>query len=101
MSLYRLDDTEFLASAPSTHPTVLHPVKFFGKLEIDNLLWLSPIGRKWLGEDLRKRGLEKLSQQKPLSLETVYSSGLKITVWIQGEKNMTASFLTCMHITFI
>lgn len=99
----RFDETEPFQPGSA----FLSGILFRGIIEIQSLSQLSPRGHVWLERQLREREI-RLSMQKEtssLSLEFIYSAGgnvfgrhdgsLVLKVWIQGVKNMTASFLTC------
>ena len=111
-----LDESE--AHPASNARTVTHPIHFFGVLEIKSLSWLSDLGLKWLETDLQRRDIEKgmHSEINPIShlkLAAIYGEReggfravdifgngkgketLRLKVWIKGEKNLTAAFLTC------
>jgi hypothetical protein len=112
--LCSFDESETFSSARTGHP-----VLFYGVVVIKSLAWLTPIGRKWLEIDLRKRDIEKgmhpeVCPVSKLTLQGLYGtrdsgvsagdifgegmkSNLRLKVWIQGEKNMSVSFLTCMR----
>lgn len=95
----RLDDTEFIISAREGSKFPTNHVQFYGKLKIQSLDWLSEQGRRWLELDLRERDREIHREHalNGLTLARLYgdmkNSGMRMTVWIQCEKNMQASFL--------
>ncbi|KZT22775.1 hypothetical protein NEOLEDRAFT_1180678 [Neolentinus lepideus HHB14362 ss-1] len=79
---------------PELCPT--DPVRFRGILEIGNRSWLTPLGEKQLQEDIRRRyGKRSRNTAASPTLNVIYSPPLKMTVqvWIQGYKNMSASYL--------
>ena len=95
----RLDDTEFIINAHQGSKLRFNHVQFYGKLEIKSLDWLSEQGNRWLELDLRQRDREMHLEHavNGLTLAWLYgdmkNSGMRITVWIQCEKNMPARFL--------
>jgi hypothetical protein len=99
MPVSRLDETEFIISASERSKSRHNHVHFYGKLEIQSLDWLSDQGMRWLEQDLRERDREMHFEHalNGISLAAVYgdmkNSGMKVTVWIQGEKSMQARFL--------
>lgn len=87
-------------------------VLYRGVLEIKKLTWLTEKACKRLQEDLRQRDVESRirsggSTRSTLTLQALYNTrpvfretqgaGLKIKVLIQGEKSMTAGYLTCEY----
>lgn len=86
-----------------------HPIVFRGVVEIERLDWLSPRGKALVLEDLRQRDIKIHSHTanhptSDLTLEAVYrrdpvirstGKGRTIKLLIQGEKRMTALFMTC------
>ena len=97
------DESEYIGTPPPNHRIIRHPVLFYGVLEIESLDWLSPQGTKWLEYDLRRResmGAEVNHGFHALRLTRLYGDGKKgqfrIRVWIQGEKNMQARFLSML-----
>lgn len=92
----RFDECEFIGSPPEGHRTIHRPVTFYGVLTIASLDWLSAQGKVWLETDLRRRDARRGTSH--LTLATIYGNvkgqGSQIRVWIQGEKNMPARFLS-------
>ena len=103
------DESEYIGTPPPGHRIIRHAVLFYGILEIESLDWLSPQGTKWLDYDLRKRasmGAEVNHGAHGFRLTGLYGDGkrgkFRIRVWIQGEKNMQARFLSmCLPAGFI
>jgi hypothetical protein len=109
----RFDETEFEGSDPHARINN-YPIHFRGVLEILHLDWLTPLGRKYLQQDLRKRDLEltlhsTINPTSDLTLERIYrrdpvmrstGKGLTVKVIIQGEKALSALFLTCDILCF-
>jgi hypothetical protein len=99
MFFHRLDDSEFIISAPEGSKPRHNHIHFYGKLEIQSLDWLSGQGRRWLELDLRERDRDMHMEHdiKGLTLAGLYgdmiNSGMKINVWVQCEKSMQARFL--------
>ncbi|KAF5370224.1 hypothetical protein D9615_010088 [Tricholomella constricta] len=97
------DETEFIVSPPPTSRIAREATEFYGILEIEKLEWLSPQGKEWLQRDLRQRDVKIHSQLSAsgLTLSTLYGNnkgeGLKLSVWIQGVKSMSARFMTERH----
>jgi len=97
------DESEYVGTPLSGHRITHHPVLFYGVLEIESLDWLSPQGMKWLEYDLRRR--ESMDAEvnhgvHGLHLTKLYGDGkrgqFRIRVWIQGEKNLPARFLSML-----
>ncbi|RDB28883.1 hypothetical protein Hypma_015527 [Hypsizygus marmoreus] len=92
------DETEYIGIPPAGSRRASNPVEFYGKLVIQSLDWLSPQAKQWLELDLRKRDNVRNSG---LTLTRLYGDlkkeGSRITVWIQGELNMSARFMTDSH----
>lgn len=102
----RLDQSEYIGSPPHGSRIIHNAVLFYGKLEIESLDWLSAQGRQWLETDLRQRD-SQLNQQggrSGLTLARIYGDvkkeGSRITVWIQGEKNMSVRYLSTFSLEF-
>jgi hypothetical protein len=77
-------------------------------VEIRHLDWLTPAGKKYLLHDVRTRDIDTRmhihnNPTSDLTLESIYrkdpvfrgTGGPTIKVLIQGEKSMTALFMTC------
>ncbi|KAG5647980.1 hypothetical protein DXG03_007014 [Asterophora parasitica] len=96
----RFDETEYLISAPRSSRIAKDATEFWGVLIINDFQWLSFQGKEWLQQDLRQRDLEMNPQRTTsgLSLSTLYGShkseGSRLSVWVHGEKNMPAQFMT-------
>lgn len=108
MLILRFDETEFEGSDPLARINN-YPIRFRGVLEIMHLDWLTPVGREYLQQDIRKRDIDMTlhtvaNPTSDLTLERIYrkdpvirstGKGLTIKVTIQGLKAMSALFLTC------
>lgn len=101
----RLDESEFIISAPENSRVAHNPVYFFGKLKVDSLEWLTPEGKKWLEVDLRRRDedLHLHGEASGLTLARLYGTlkneGSRITIWIGCQKSMFVRFLGNGHQT--
>ncbi|KXN90571.1 hypothetical protein AN958_04023, partial [Leucoagaricus sp. SymC.cos] len=78
---------------------VKHPVEVTGVLEIENLVWLLEMDRKWLEFDLRRQDVKMgMGRGSQLTLESVYGDGVNsrstISVWVKFEKSMSTAYMT-------
>ncbi|EMD42061.1 hypothetical protein CERSUDRAFT_120898, partial [Gelatoporia subvermispora B] len=101
--------TEFEPDQPESrnHPANRRraEIRFRGILQIDKLAWLTPRGREALQKDLRKRAVarsqagNRLGITSSLQLESLYSGAgdLRVKVWVQATKALTAQYLTSKY----
>ncbi|KAF4569511.1 hypothetical protein EYR40_008486 [Pleurotus pulmonarius] len=92
-----LDDSEFLYTPPDGH-RAKSKIEWYGVLTVDKLKWLSDQGRAWLEADLQQRDIELHINRtsSSLTLNALYGTkkdeGLKIRVYLQGEKYASITY---------